>query len=103
MATIGIFTKDKAGFTGTVKTLALNVKTRISPVEAETDRGPDFRVFAGQVEFGAAWKRTAKESQREYLSLKLEDPSFAAPIYCSLVASEDPDTFNLIWNRQQAN
>ena len=103
MATIGTFTKDKSGFAGTVKTLALNVRARITPTENDTDRGPDFRIFSGPVEFGAAWKRVAKDSGREYLSLKLEDPSFPAPIYCSLVASDDPETWNLIWNRPAAN
>ena len=103
MATIGTFTKDKTGYIGTVNTLALNVKARIIASDGDNERGPDFRIFSGQVEFGAGWKRTAKESGREYVSVKLEDPSFAAPIYCSLVVSDDPDTFNLIWNRPTAN
>ncbi len=30
-------------------------------------------------------KKTARETQREYLSVKLDDPSFPAPIYASLV------------------
>ncbi len=76
---------------------------RVTASDGDSERGPDFRIFSGQVEFGAGWKRTAKESGREYVSVKLEDPSFAAPIYCSLVVSDDPDTFNLIWNRPTAN
>lgn len=34
-----------------------------------------------------------------YLSLKLDDPSFNAPIFASLFADEDGKTFNLIWSR----
>jgi hypothetical protein len=51
------------------------------PTEGDSERGPDFRIFAGATDFGAAWKKTARETQREYLSVKLDDPSFPAPIY----------------------
>ncbi|TCQ25731.1 DUF736 domain-containing protein, partial [Rhizobium sp. PP-CC-3G-465] len=74
MATIGTFTKNEngAGFTGAVKTLTLNVKAKFVATEGDSERGPDFRIFAGATEFGAAWKKTARETQREYLSVKLE-------------------------------
>ena len=38
------------------------------------ERGPDFRIVAGNVEFGAAWKKTSNEG-RDHLSVKLDDPS----------------------------
>ena len=53
--------------------------------------------FAGNVELGAAWQRKAKETGREYLSVKLDDPSFPTPIYASLIEAEG--TYNLIWSR----
>lgn len=74
MATIGTFTKSDNGFIGAVKTLTLNVKAKLVPAEGETERGPDFRIFAGATEFGAAWKKTARETGREYLSVKLDEP-----------------------------
>ena len=52
------------------------------------------------IECGAAWKKTARVSDREYLSVKLDDPSFPAPIYASLVKGEGDDSFNLIWSRR---
>jgi uncharacterized protein (DUF736 family) len=55
-------------------------------------------VFAGAVEMGAAWKKTSNEG-RNYLSVKLDDPSFPAPIYATLVEEED-DTHGLIWSRR---
>jgi uncharacterized protein (DUF736 family) len=104
MATIGTFTKTENGYTGAVKTLTLNVKTvKFVPAEGDSERGPDFRIFAGATEFGAAWKKTARETQREYLSVKLDDPSFAAPIYASLVAAEDGESHNLIWSRRNGD
>jgi hypothetical protein len=51
------------------------------------------------IEFGAAWKKTARDSDREYLSVKLDDPSFPAPFYASLVKVEGSDSFTLIWSR----
>ena len=67
MATIGSFTKSENGdYTGSVKTLTLNVKARITPVDKANDKAPDFRIYAGRTDLGAAWKKTSNEG-REYL------------------------------------
>ena len=101
MATIGTFHKQADGsYAGAIKTLSLNVKAaQFRASETDNEKGPDFRIFAGQTEFGAAWKKTSREN-RDYLSVKLDDPSFAAPIYASLVDAEDG--FSLIWSRSRA-
>src|SRR3546814_16386173 len=65
MAVIGTFTRSDTGYTGSIRTLTLNVKVRISPAERDNDRAPDFRVFAGIAELGAAWPRTARGPGRE--------------------------------------
>ena len=103
MATIGTFTKsENGGFSGAVKTLTLNVKAQLRPAEKTNEKAPDFRIFAGQTEFGAAWKQTSKDG-RDYLSVKLDDPSFTAPIYASLVEMEDSESLNLIWSRRNSD
>lgn len=79
------------------KTLTLNVKATIKPCDRDNDRAPDFRVTAGGVEFGAGWPRTARETGAE-ISLKLDDPSFTAPVYASLVQG-DKGEHKLIWSR----
>ena len=101
MATIGTFTKSDAGdYNGAIKTLTLNVKqATLRKAEKDNDKAPDFRIFAGQTEFGAAWKKTSREN-RDYLSVKLDDPSFASPIYASLVDADDG--YALIWSRSRA-
>ncbi len=97
MAAIGTFTAQSDGYTGSIKTLTLNVKTAVlRPNEKADDKAPDFRIFSGQTEFGAAWKKTSQQN-REYLSVKLDDPSFSAPIYASLVEVEGG--YSLIWSR----
>ena len=102
MATIGSFTHSGDGFTGAIKTLSINVKTAIKPAEKASGKAPDYRVFAGPVELGAAWKKTSGEG-RAYLSVKLDDPSFPAPIYATLVEGDEPDSFTLIWSRRNGD
>lgn len=99
MAIIGNFTANETGFTGSIRTLALNVKARIARVENPSDKGPQFRVYAGSVEFGAAWQKTSEQGS-DYLSVKLDDPSFPAPIYATLAEVEGEDGLRLIWSRQ---
>nr|OAP90874.1 hypothetical protein A4U53_28620 [Rhizobium leguminosarum] len=51
MATIGTFTANENGFTGSIRTLALNVKARIARVDSPSDKGPHFRIYAGNVDY----------------------------------------------------
>ncbi len=99
MATIGTFTANENGFTGSIRTLALNVKARIARIENPSDKGPHFRIYAGAVELGAAWQKRSEQTDRDYLSVKLDDPSFPAPIYATLTDVEGEDGFQLIWSR----
>ena len=99
MATIGTFTTNTNGFTGTISTLALNVTARIARVENPSDKGPHFRIYAGNVELGAAWQKRSDQTDRDYLSAKLDDPSFAAPIYATLTEVEGEDGYQRIWSR----
>ena len=103
MATIGTFTASDNCYIGAIKTLTLNIKARFVASEKDNDKAPDYRIFAGVTEFGAAWKKTARDSDREYLSVKLDDPSFPAPIYASLVKVDGDEGFNLIWSRRSGD
>jgi uncharacterized protein (DUF736 family) len=99
MAQIGIFNRGEDGsYTGTIRTLSLNIKVRFVPAEpSQNEKAPVLRVLAGNnVEIGAAWKRTSKENT-VYHSVKLDDPSFPAPIYANLVAVDD--AYALVWSR----
>jgi uncharacterized protein (DUF736 family) len=55
-------------------------------------------VYVGRAEIGAVWQKRSNEG-REYLSVKLDDPSFTAPIYANLFEDEDGEVYNLIWSR----
>jgi uncharacterized protein (DUF736 family) len=51
-----------------------------------------------KAEIGAAWSKRSSGG-RDYLSVKLDDPSFTAPIYANLFDDEGGETFTLIWSR----
>jgi hypothetical protein len=60
---------------------------------------PSHRAYVGRAEIGAAWPKRSAE-QRDYLSVKLDDPSFNAPIYANLFNDEEGEP-TLIWSRPQ--
>jgi uncharacterized protein (DUF736 family) len=103
MATIGTFTASDNGYTGSVKTLTLNFKAKFVATEKENDKAPDYRIVAGATECGAAWKKVARDSDRTYLSCKIDDPSLPGAIYASLVKLEGDENFALIWSRRSGD
>ncbi len=100
MANIGSFKKVGSDFQGEIVTLSL--QTKGVRIVAETNRSnenaPSHRVYVGRAEIGAAWSKRSSEG-RDYLSLKLDDPSFNAPIFANLFDDEDGESFSLIWSR----
>ena len=101
MATIGTFKKTGSNeFTGEIVTLSVQAKgVRIVPELRTTgDNAPSHRVLVGRAEIGAAWSKRSNEG-RDYLGLKLDDPSFNAPIYANLFDDEDGESHSLIWSR----
>ena len=101
MATIGTFKKTGSNeFTGEIVTLNLQSKgVRIVPdLRASGENAPSHRVMVGRAEIGAAWSKRSTEG-RDYLGLKLDDPSFTAPIYANLFDDEEGEGFSLIWSR----
>jgi uncharacterized protein (DUF736 family) len=98
MTSIGTFTRQDDGFNGTLRTLAFSVNLKIVPIAKGKENGPDYRVLAGATEIGAAWKRQSA-ANKTYLSMRLDDPSFAAPVNARLVDAED-GTAILYWNRR---
>ena len=104
MATIGTFKKSASNeFTGEIVTLSVQAQNvRIVPdTRATGENAPSHRVVVGRAEIGAAWSKTSNEG-RDYLGLKLDDPSFNAPIYANLFNDEEGDGFSLIWSRPNA-
>lgn len=107
MAQIGTFKKTKTGFSGHVRTLALNAKLILVPVDKrDAENAPDYRIHLGDddgsaigPEVGAGWKRNG-ENAGDYVSLHLDGPTLRQPIRANLFQADDQGTaFNLLWNR----
>jgi uncharacterized protein (DUF736 family) len=103
MANIGSFKKIGEEYQGEIVTLAVQAKgVRIVPENSRSnDKAPSHRVYIGRVEIGAGWSKRSQEG-RDYLSLKLDDPSFNQPIFANLTQDEDGETYSLIWSRRSA-
>ena len=101
MATIGTFKKSDNEFQGEIVTLSLQSKgVRIVPDSNRmSDNAPSHRIYVGRAEIGAGWSKRSNEG-RDYLSVKLDDPSFTVPIYANLV-EDDGESFTLIWSRSR--
>jgi uncharacterized protein (DUF736 family) len=86
MASIGTFKKSGHEFQGEIVTLSVQTKgVRIVPeTNRASENAPSHRVYVGRAEIGAAWSKRSGEG-RDYLSVKLDDPSFTVPIYANLV------------------
>jgi len=103
MSVIGTFTPDKnGGWVGTIRTLTTNVKARFVPNDnRDTERAPDFRIFAGGSEIGAAWRqRTSGSEPREYLSVRLDDPCLSEYISAAMFELEGGKRADLVWTRR---
>ncbi|WP_313534208.1 DUF736 domain-containing protein [Haematobacter sp.] len=100
MATIGTFRKTGNEYTGEIVTLSVQAKgVRIVPSSgANRENAPSHRILVGRAEIGAAWTKRSAEG-RDYLGLKLDDPSFTHPIYANLFDDEDGEGSSLIWSR----
>ena len=103
MATIGTFVPTKeGGWTGNIRTLMIDVKVRLVPNDnKENEAAPAFRVFAGDSEIGAAWrKRSGGDEPKDYLSVKLEDPTLPEGISAAMFGDTDGNVARLVWNRR---
>jgi uncharacterized protein (DUF736 family) len=102
MANIGSFKKVGGELQGEIVTLSVQTRgVRIVPEASRSnDNAPSHRVYVGRVEIGAAWSKRSNEG-RDYLSVKLDDPSFNAPIYANLFEDEDGEGYTLIWSRSR--
>ena len=70
MAQIGTFKRTKTGFSGHIRTLALDAKLILVPVaKSDVENAPDYRIHLGDddglaigPEVGAGWKRNGEKA-----------------------------------------
>ncbi len=106
MSVIGTFTPARdGGWTGSIRTLTINAKLRLVPNDnRDNGNAPVFRVFAGQSRIGDAWAaRSGGDSPKDYLHVRLDDPSLPEPISAALFQSDDGKQAQLVWNRRRTD
>jgi len=102
MAVIGTFKLIKSGgWEGTIRTLMINEKIRLVPNDNRTSTdAPTFRIMLGWSKIGDAWEaETDSLPPKAYLSLRIDDPAFPAPMRAALFPDEDATTARLVWSR----
>ena len=102
MANIGSFKKVGGELQGEIVTLSVQTRNVRFVPEANraNDNAPSHRVYVGRAEIGAAWSKRSNEG-RDYLSVKLDDPSFTAPIFANLFDDDGAESYTLIWSRSR--
>ena len=91
MANIGIFSKTRSGYEGTITTLTLCMSARFVPNRNKrSETSPDFFIKAGDSDLGVGWKTASQgDNPTEYVRCVLDDPCFAAPIQAALFPRAD--------------
>src|SRR6266581_7294250 len=102
---IGTFTKkDDGRFIGRIESAFPNISCDaiFQPVAKKpNDNAPDYRLFRGKAELGAAWIKKHDNVEGNYLSVKIDGPSLDAPINCALFKNLEDETYNLVWERPE--
>jgi uncharacterized protein (DUF736 family) len=67
----------------------------------DNENAPAFRVLVGQTRIGDAWAaRSSGDTPRDYLRVRIDDPSLYEPINAALFPSDDGGAASLVWNRR---
>lgn len=100
---IGKFTKnDKGIINGKLETLTFVADITFYPnTGKKSEKEPDYRIYRGKGEVGGAWDEH-HDNCGSYLSLRLDAPTLAAPLYAALFTNED-GSYRMVWNREKQN
>lgn len=103
MSIIGRFAEQRDGtLIGHIRTMFFKSdKVVFEPAEQmKGEKAPAFRIFTGdEIELGAAWRKASKETGSVYYDVKLDDPTFSAPVWCRLAQAKNDNGFVLVWER----
>ncbi len=108
MSTIGMLTRrDDTAYVGKMTMKSYGGPVFFQPIAKTSEAAPDYRVIGqadhgARFEMGAAWIKTRRDGQGTYVSVKIDFPELAQPIYATLgvmAGQDDEDVFAIIWNR----
>jgi uncharacterized protein (DUF736 family) len=65
-------------------------------------KGADYTVMTETgCEAGAAWKKTSKDSKKEFVSVKLDSPLLPTPLNAALFPAKEAGRHVLVWDRPE--
>lgn len=104
---IGSIKQNEGGtFIGRISTLAVTATIALREVRSANPKAPRFEVLAlnpatkSWVQVGAFFELVSNSSGEAFLNGKLDDPSFAQPLYVSAFRQAD-GSYNIVWQRPQ--
>ncbi len=97
MAQIATFKSTGSGYSGRIETLTIRADLTLEPIRSNSSKAPDYRVFNDLYDVGIAYRKTS-EKGNQYISIMMDDPAFAKPIWCNLLLS-DRSELPLMWER----
>lgn len=101
MAVIGNFSTNGNLISGDVNTLTVKMKVRLVSIERSSKDAPDYRILSGRAEVGSAWSKVSNDGE-PYISVELDDPSFAFPINAALWPDQADGDYLLVWKRAKS-
>jgi uncharacterized protein (DUF736 family) len=108
MSTLGTIQKRADGsYLGKMAMKSYGGPVFFQPLSKTNPNAPDYRVIGqadhgGRFEMGAAWIKTRRDGQGEYVSVAIDFPELAEKVYATLgvmAGQDDDDVFAIIWNR----
>jgi uncharacterized protein (DUF736 family) len=108
MSTLGTVQKRADGsYLGKMAMKSYGGPVFFQPLAKTNPNAPDFRVIGqadhgGRFEMGAAWVKTRKDGQGDYVSVAIDFPELPDRLYATLgvmAGQDDGDVFAIIWNR----
>lgn len=103
---IGNLKQNDAGtFIGRIESVATTITVALREVRSPNPKAPKFEVMALSaartwVQVGALFELTSNATGEAFLNGKLDDPSFAQPLYVSAFRQAD-GSYNVVWSRPQ--
>jgi uncharacterized protein (DUF736 family) len=79
---------------GEINTLRLSGVHIVPEPKGTNENAPSHRICCGRIEVGAGWSKRS-DAGRDYLSVKLDDPSLNAPIFANLFKDEGGETYSI--------
>lgn len=102
MRIIGMFDLRGNSIVGQMELIGHTIDLVFWPREKKGELSPDYDIYKKSFVVGHAWRRKALDTERNYLSVKFDDPTFVAPFYAMLLDKDADGKYALVWQRPKA-